>query len=112
MDKYENPMHVIADKLIEHFNGSEAVNYIEQIFTDNNNESNSFVLTMQKVSGLTPCQKLTEAELKIEALTESLESLIEELVYEVEEGRFYTGINGDSDVTDLIEPAVKLLQNK
>jgi hypothetical protein len=58
---HESIMHVIADKLVEHFEGVGAVNYIEQIFTDKNDPCKSFVLTMQMVNGLTPCEKLNAA---------------------------------------------------
>lgn len=72
MRDYESAIHVMAEALIEQFNGSDAVNFIEQKFIDRTNESNSFVLTMQKVSGLTPCDKLNEANNKIKILREAL----------------------------------------
>lgn len=64
--EYESAMHVIADALVKQFEGSDAVNYIEQTFTDKTDESKSFVLTMQRVKGLTPCQKLQNANDEIE----------------------------------------------
>ena len=62
MSEYKNPMHAMADHLIDFFEGEGAVNYIEQTFGCNDDPSKSFVLTMQKVDGLTPCQKLANAE--------------------------------------------------
>ena len=62
MSEHENIIHQIADSLLEYFDGDGAVNYIEQTYACNDNPSKSFVLTMQKVDGLTPCQKLAEAE--------------------------------------------------
>ena len=52
----------MADKLIDYFEGEGAVNYIEQTFECNHDSSKSIVLTMQKIEGLTPCQKLAKAE--------------------------------------------------
>ena len=60
--KHENIIHQIADDLLEYFDGEGAVNFIEQTYGCNNDPSKSFVLTMQKVDGLTPCQKLAKAE--------------------------------------------------
>lgn len=68
MEQYENIIHQMADYLLEFFEGEEAVNYIEQTFGCNNDPSRSFVITMQKVDGLTPCQKLADAEKRIEEL--------------------------------------------
>lgn len=59
---HESPLHLLADSLIDYFDSSEAVNYIEQTFACNHDSSNSFVITMQKVEGLTPCEKLAKAE--------------------------------------------------
>lgn len=65
---YQGVMHMVADKLMEAFEGSGAVNYIEQTFEDKENPERCFVLTMQMTEGLTPCQKLTEAEDRIQEL--------------------------------------------
>jgi len=59
---HENPIHLLADTLTDYFEGSNAVNYIEQTFTCNQDSSKSFVVTMQKIEGLTPCEKLSKAE--------------------------------------------------
>ena len=67
-EEYESAMHVIADALVKQFEGSDAVNYIEQTFTDKTDESKRFVLTMQSVEGLTPCQKLQSAIDAIECI--------------------------------------------
>jgi len=70
--EYQGIMHMVADKLIQSFEGSEAVNYIEQTFEDKENPERSFVLTMQMVEGLTPCQKLAKAEDRIKHLEDEL----------------------------------------
>lgn len=62
MSKYQSIIHEIADRLLEYFEGEGAVNYIEQTFGCNDDPSKSFVLTMQKIDGLTPCQKLEASE--------------------------------------------------
>lgn len=62
IDEHENILHRIADELIDYFDSTDAVNYIEQIFECNDDPSKSFVLTMQIKEGLTPCQKLTNSE--------------------------------------------------
>ena len=65
---YDSIMHVIAEKLVSHFEGTNAVNYIEQVFKDESNPSKCFVLTMQMKEGLTPCQKLATSELRVKEL--------------------------------------------
>lgn len=72
---HESIMHVIADKLVEHFEGVGAVNYIEQIFTDKNDPCKSFVLTMQMTNGLTPCEKLNAANELIAKQAEQIKVL-------------------------------------
>lgn len=62
IEKHENILHQIADELIDYFDSTDAVNYIEQTFECNDDPSKSFVLTMQIKEGLTPCQKLANAE--------------------------------------------------
>lgn len=74
-NEHENVIHAMADKLLDFFEGSGAVNYIEQTFGCNDNPSKSFVVTMQKVEGLTPCQKLAATEQRVEELTGSLEEI-------------------------------------
>ncbi len=70
--EYQGIMHMVADKLMEAFEGSGAVNYIEQTFEDRGNPKRSFILTMQMVEGLTPCQKLAKAEDRIKQLEDEL----------------------------------------
>ena len=67
-DKHENILHELADQLLDYFEGTEAVNYIEQTFECKKDSSKSFVLTMQRVEGLTPCEKLAAANEEIERL--------------------------------------------
>lgn len=67
-DKHESIMHEIADSLLDYFDEVGAVNYIEQIFECKEDSSKSFVLTMQKTEGLTPCEKLNIANEQIEKL--------------------------------------------
>ena len=71
-ESYESIMHVIVEKLMVHFEGSGATNYIEQTFEDKEDRSKSFTLTMQMTEGLTPCQKLTIAENRIKELESEL----------------------------------------
>jgi len=76
---HENPIHLLADTLTDYFEGSNAVNYIEQTFTCNQDSSKSFVVTMQKIEGLTPCEKLSKAEKLNADMYEMLESACSEL---------------------------------
>ena len=69
--RYDSVIHVIAEKLIEHFDFVGAVNYIEQVFEDRAS-GRSFVLTMQMTDGETPCQQLNLARMEIEILKEKL----------------------------------------
>ena len=73
---HESPLHLLADSLIDYFDSSEAVNYIEQTFACNHDSSKSFVITMQKVEGLTPCEKLAKAESLNADMYEVLERII------------------------------------
>lgn len=77
--QHENVIHVMADKLLDFFEGSGAVNYIEQTFGCNDDPSKSFVITMQKVEGLTPCQKLADAEEQIQKLEDRLRERCEQV---------------------------------
>ena len=72
--KYDSVIHVIAEKLIEHFDFVGAVNYIEQVFEDSVS-GRSFVLTMQMIDGETPCKQLELARMEIEILKEKLRLL-------------------------------------
>lgn len=107
--EYESIMHVIADKLVDHFDGVGAVNYIEQIF-ENKETGRNFVLTMQMKDGLTPCEKLSNAEAiitkqaeQIKMLREALEMFRPEIYYnqdgeEVDVGGNFTiYADGDAD---------------
>ena len=67
-DSHENILHALADSLIDYFEGTNAVNYIEHTFECIEDTSKSFVLTMQKVEGLTPCEKLALANEEIAKL--------------------------------------------
>ena len=78
IDKHESTMHLIADNLMDHFNDSNAINYIEQTFEDKENPSRSFVLTMQMKVGPTPCQKLASANDRIVKLEKGLNEVIEQ----------------------------------
>ena len=59
---YDNAIHLLADYLADYFESSGAVNYIEQTFKCKHDSSKLFLVTMQKVDGLTPCEKLAKAE--------------------------------------------------
>lgn len=78
-NQHENVIHAMADKLLDFFEGSGAVNYIEQTFGCNDDPSKSFVITMQKVEGLTPCQKLAAAEEQIQKLEDRLRKRCEQV---------------------------------
>jgi len=67
-DKHESILHELADALIDYFDETGAVNYIEQTFECKEDSSKSFALTMQKTEGVTPCQKLAEANEEIKKL--------------------------------------------
>lgn len=98
MSEYQSILHELADKLLEYFEGEDAVNYIEQIFTCNDDTSKSFALTMQKVEGLTPCQKLEKAEKKISELEIMCDNAHEALVAARDSGAIR-----ESDVMKIIE---------
>ena len=70
--KYESVMHAMAVHLSRFFDGEGAVDFVEQNFDCNEDPSKSFVITMQKVDGLTPKQKLDEANKTIEKLRKEL----------------------------------------
>lgn len=70
--QYDSVMHVIADELLEHFDFTGAINYLEQTFESKDDPSKSFVLTMQMLEGLTPCEKLFAAEQRIAELEKEL----------------------------------------
>lgn len=72
--QYDSMMHIIADKLMDQFEGSDAVNYIEQSFENKDDPSKCFVLTMQMKNGLTPCEKLEVAGKRIVELEKRIES--------------------------------------
>ena len=78
-NEHENVIHAMADELLDYFDGSGAVNYIEQTFGCNDDPSKSFVVTMQKVEGLTPCQKLADAEEQIQKLEDRLRKRCEQV---------------------------------
>lgn len=69
--KHENAMHMMADALVDQFNKSTAVNYIQMTF-DGTQTDDGFVLTMQKKDGLAPCEKLAKAELINDELVKAL----------------------------------------
>ena len=103
VESHESVMHIIADKLMVHFEGSSATNYIEQTFEDKEDSSRSFVLTMQMKDGLTPCEKLSIAQERIA----ELEAALQEVIYHFESG------NGDhSDLNDGMIPKLKELAIK
>ena len=77
--RHENVIHEMADKLLDFFEGEDAVNYIEQTFGCNDDPSKSFVITMQKAEGLTPCQKLARAEEQIQKLEHRLRKRCEQV---------------------------------
>lgn len=96
---HESPLHLLADNLIDYFEGSEAVNYIEETFTCNHDSSKSFVVTMQMINGLTPCEKLAKAEKLNADMYKAIEELIEMFEVEVFERYGETGLS-DDDVAE------------
>lgn len=105
---HESIMHVIADKLVEHFEGVGAVNYIEQIFTDKNDPCKSFVLTMQMANGLTPCEKLNAANELIDKQAEQIKMLREAF----EEIGGYDKIDVSNRVFDIAENALEATKER
>lgn len=89
-EEYESAMHAIAEALTNQFEGSDAVNYIEQTFTDKTDESKSFVLTMQRVEGLTPCQRLQSANDEIENLKFKINRALNYIYSESEDALYDT----------------------
>lgn len=96
--QYDSVMHVIADKLLEHFDFTGAINYLEQTFESKDDPSKSFVLTMQMREGLTPCEKLFAAEQRIadqlkliEVAGKRIDELELALLYYADEGHFKHG---------------------
>jgi hypothetical protein len=87
-NEHENVIHAMADKLLDFFEGSGAVNYIEQTFGCNDDPSKSFVVTMQKVDGLTPCQKLVDAERRVEELENALTEIAKLPEVRQDEGQY------------------------
>lgn len=100
-NQHENVIHAMADKLLDFFEGSGAVNYIEQTFGCNDDPSKSFVVTMQKVEGLTPCQKLAAAEQRIEELEKCIGFMINQSEPFREEF---------ADIDESIELAISLIE--
>lgn len=80
--KHENVMHVVADALLRHFDASGAVNYIEQAF-EHLDDGREFVLTMQIKNGITPCEKLKDANELIAKQSEQIKMLREALLLSV-----------------------------
>lgn len=74
MSEYENIMHAMKDNLADFFECEGAVDYIEQAFACNDGTSKSFVITMQKIEGLTPLQKLDQARKRIKELERQVDS--------------------------------------
>lgn len=69
-----NIMHVFSYSFIELFRKSNAVNYLESTFTDVDN-GEDYVVTMQKVSGITPAVKANALEVRCQDLETKIATL-------------------------------------
>lgn len=69
-----NIMHVFSYSFIELFRKSNAVNYLESTFTDVDN-GEDYVVTMQKVSGITPAGKANALEVRCQELEDKIATL-------------------------------------
>jgi hypothetical protein len=84
LGNYESALHMLAEALMDQFEGSEAVNYIEQTFSNKENPSKSFVLTMQMTDGITPCQKLEDKQREVDELKAMVNNPMQPII----DGRF------------------------
>lgn len=67
---------MMAEAYAEQFKSSGAINYLELLF--NHTEIGPLTITMQRVEGLTPAQKLAKAEDERSELLEALQCLFED----------------------------------
>lgn len=75
---------VIADAFASQFKEEGAVNYLEMQF--NNTELGQIVVTIQRVDGATPCDKLTTITEERDRLREALTKIIDMCVGEIAMG--------------------------
>lgn len=99
-------IQIMAESFADQFKSSGAVNYLELLFE--HSEIGPLTVTMQRVDGLTPAQKLVAVEDQLEAAQlELIKPLpIGELVQRLE-GQTYEKWFSESDVKDLRERAEK-----
>ena len=99
---YESAMHLMCDALCEQFETLEAENYIEQVFADKTDKSKSYVVTMQKVSGVTPCQKLAAKDEENKKLREFVQMVagldVETFVFDC--------LDGGYDFIEYVDPEI------
>jgi len=70
---------LMAEAYAEQFKQSGAINYLELLF--NHSDIGPLTITMQRVEGLTPAQKLAQAEAQRDALQQKLDALAAEAAY-------------------------------
>ena len=64
---------LMAEAYAEQFRQSGAINYLELLF--HHSDIGPFTITMQRVEGLTPAQKLAQAEAQRDSIQQKLDAL-------------------------------------
>lgn len=97
-------IQIMAESFADQFKSSGAVNYLELLF--DHSEVGPLTVTMQRVEGLTPAQKLAAVEAQLEAAQQELIKPlpIGELVHRLE-GQTYEKWLSESDVKGLCDRA-------
>ncbi|WP_277268335.1 hypothetical protein [Pantoea septica] len=70
---------LMVEAYAEQFRQSGAINYLELLF--NHSDIGPLTITMQRVEGLTPAQKLAQAEAQRDSLQQKLDALAAEAAY-------------------------------
>ncbi len=91
-------IHVLSDALVSCFKGSGAINHLECNFEDPE-DNEQYTLLMQKKPGITQGEKIAGLEQEVAELREALNTL----VYKDSWGNYFTGLHGDSDVTEIVK---------
>ncbi len=66
--------HLMAEGFAEQFKQSGAINYLELLF--DHSDIGPLTITMQRVNGLTPAQKLAKAETERDGLQQKLDAVV------------------------------------
>lgn len=70
--------HLMAEGFAEQFKQSGAINYLELLF--DHSDIGPLTITMQRVNGLTPAQKLAKAETERDGLQQKLDAVVDDLL--------------------------------